>query len=240
MDKESDRDLLEELYERLLEFHGPQHWWPGDGWFETMVGAVLTQAASWKNVEMALDNLKAAGALSPASIRRMDGDELAALLYPSGYYHSKAKKLKALAQFVGDRFSDSVELMRESDGHRLREELLGVYGVGQETADAILLYAVGKARFVVDSYTKRILSRIGAIEEDASYGAVQRLFEQNLTPETDHRIFGEEGLPNETEKYSEYHALLVRHGNSVCMTKPACDRCCLADLCETGRSALGI
>ncbi len=225
MDRESRRELVEELYERLLEFHGPQHWWPGDGWFEVMVGAVLTQAASWKNVEMALENLKAAGALSPASIRRMDGDELAALLYPSGYYHSKAKKLKSLAQFVGDRFSDSLEGMKEMDVRRLREELLSVYGIGQETADAILLYAIEKPRFVVDNYTKRILSRIGAIE-GASYSVIQRLFEERLTPDA--------------EKYSEYHALLVRHGNSVCMTKPACDRCCLANLCETGRNALGI
>ncbi|MCH8061252.1 MAG: endonuclease [Chloroflexi bacterium] len=190
-----------------------------------MVGAVLTQAASWKNVEMALGNLKAAGVLSPESIRRMDGDELAALLYPSGYYNSKAKKLKSLAQFIGDRFSDSVERLKEKDVLMLREELLGIHGVGRETADAILLYAVGKARFVVDNYTKRILSRIGAIEKDASYSSIQRLFEENLAPEI--------------EKYSEYHALLVRHGNSVCTTKPTCDRCCLADLCETGRRALG-
>ena len=219
------RDLLEELYGRLIEFHGPQHWWPGDGWFEIMVGAVLTQAASWKNVEMALGNLKAAGVLSPESIRRIDVDELASLLYPSGYYNSKAKKLKSLAQFIGDRFSDSVERLKEKDVLMLREELLGIHGVGRETADAILLYAVGKARFVVDNYTKRILSRIGAIEKDASYSSIQRLFEENLAPEI--------------EKYSEYHALLVRHGNSVCTTKPTCDRCCLADLCETGRRALG-
>jgi len=226
LDGESQRELVEEMYERLLYFHGPQHWWPGEGWFEIMVGAVLTQAASWKNVEMALENLKAAGALSPDSIRRMDVDELAALLYPSGYYNSKARKLKSLARFLGDRFSDSVERMRESDVHRLREDLLGVYGIGQETADAILLYAVGKARFVVDNYTKRILSRIGVIRDGASYPAIQRLFEEGLEPET--------------EKYSEYHALLVRHGNSVCMTRPTCDQCCLADLCETGRSAQGI
>lgn len=224
MDGKPNRDSLEELYERLLDFHGPQHWWPGDGWFEIMVGAVLTQAASWKNVEMALDNLKAAGTLSPEAIRRMDGDELAALLYPSGYYNSKAKKLKSLAQFIGDRFSDSVERMMESDVHVLRQELLGVYGVGRETADAILLYAVGKARFVVDNYTKRILSRMGTIEKDASYSTIQSLFEESLAPEA--------------EKYSEYHALLVRHGSSVCTTKPTCDRCCLADICETGRNAL--
>ena len=225
MDGRPHRELLEELYERLLESHGPQHWWPGDGWFEIMVGAVLTQAASWKNVEMALDNLKAAGALSPEAIRRMDVNELAALLYPSGYYNAKAKKLKSLAQFIGGRFSDSIERMMESDVHSLREELLGVHGVGRETADAIILYAVGKARFVIDNYTKRILSRIGAFEKDASYSTVQRLFEENLAPEID--------------KYSEYHALLVRHGNSVCTTKPMCDRCCLVDLCETGRNARG-
>ena len=225
MAEKSHGHLVEELYERLLASHGPQHWWPGDGWFEIMVGAVLTQAASWKNVELALDNLKDADALSPESIRRMDVDELAALVYPSGYYNSKARKLKALAQFVGDRFSDSIERMKETDPRRLREELLGVYGIGQETADAMLLYAVDKARFVVDNYTKRILSRIGVVKKDASYSTIQRLFEENLAPET--------------EKYSEYHALLVRHGNSVCMTRPTCDRCCLADICQTGRNSLG-
>ena len=223
MEGKSRRELVEVLYERLLEFHGPQHWWPGDGWFEIMVGAVLTQAASWKNVEMALGNLKAAGTLCPDSIRRMDVDELAALLYPSGYYNAKAKKLKSLAQFVGDCFSDDIETMRHRDAQKLRDELLGVYGVGQETADAILLYAVGKPSFVVDNYAKRILSRIGVIEERASYSTIQNVFEDNLAPEA--------------KKYSEYHALLVRHGNSVCMTKPACDRCCLADICETGLSA---
>ena len=108
------RQQLRDVYQRLLRRYGPQHWWPGDSWFEVMVGAVLTQAAAWTNVEMAIASLKAAGALSPEAIRAIDEKELARLVYSSGYYNAKARKLKALAQFIGRRYDDDVEAMRDS------------------------------------------------------------------------------------------------------------------------------
>ena len=153
-------EKLLDIYRRMLERYGPQHWWPGDTRFEIMVGAVLTQAAAWSNVEMAIANLVAANALSPEAIRNLSQEELARLVYPSGYFNSKARKLKALVEYLGQRFDDDLDAMALEDGDVLRAELLEVYGIGEETADDILLYAVGKPAFVVDGYTRRVFYRL--------------------------------------------------------------------------------
>ena len=123
-----------------------------------MVGAVLTQSTSWTNVEKAVDSLKAADALSPEAIRRLSHEELATIIYSAGFHNSKARKLKAMADYLGDRFDDDLDAMRRVDPADLRAELLGVHGIGNETADSILLYALEMPSFVVDAYTRRLLS----------------------------------------------------------------------------------
>ncbi|MDP6403095.1 MAG: endonuclease III domain-containing protein [SAR202 cluster bacterium] len=218
------RKLLN-VYERLLLRHGPQHWWPADGRFEVMVGAVLTQSAAWANVRKAVSNLKAAGALSPEPIRSLRQEDLAQLVYPSGYFNSKARKLKALADFLGRRFDDDLDSMAAEETNALRAELLDVYGIGEETADDILLYAVAKPIFVIDAYTRRVFSRLGLAPDKGSYSAYQSLFMDNLD--------------RDVELFKEFHALIVRHGKVVCRKVPLCEGCCLLDICPTGESSVG-
>ena len=219
------RERLEDIYAKLLERYGPRSWWPGDSWFEMMAGAVLTQAASWTNVEMALASLKAAGVLSPAAVREIDQEELARLVYSSGYYNAKARKLKALAHFLGEMYDDDVEAMRAVGTETLREELLGVHGIGEETADDILLYALGKPVFVVDAFTRRIFFRLGLAPERGPYSRYQSIFA--------------EGLPTDLDLFKEYHALIVAHGGRVCRRTPQCDGCCLLEVCPTGQRETG-
>ena len=215
--------MLRDVYRRLALRYGPQHWWPADSPFEVMAGAVLTQSTSWRNVEKAIDSMKAAGALSPAAIRRLSNDDLARAIYSAGFHNSKARKLKALAAYLGDRFGDDIEAMKQVDTAALRAELLGVHGVGEETADAILLYALRMPSFVIDAYTRRLLSRIGLTPERESYGDYQRMFEDSL--ESDPKTF------------DEYHALIVTHCVTACRKTPRCGDCCLREICATGRGA---
>ena len=216
------REKLLDVFDRMLRRYGPQHWWPGDTRFEVMVGAILTQAAAWANVEKAIANLVAAGALSPAALRSLGAEELARLVYPSGYFNSKARKLKALAEYLGRRFDDDLDAMAREETDALRGELLQVYGIGEETADDILLYAMGKPAFIIDAYTRRVFSRLGLAPKRGSYSRFRSLFTENLP--TDRALFG------------EYHALIVRHGKEVCGKRPKCGGCCLLEVCPTGRS----
>lgn len=180
-----------------------------------MVGAVLTQATSWRNAEKALYNLKMAGALNPASLRQIPLNDLAQLIRPCGYFNAKAKKLKALSSWL-EKFGDDLEKISSLEIQKLRQELLSIYGIGEETADAIILYAVKKPIFVVDTYTRRILKRLGISSGD-NYKEVQNFFHQNL--------------PKDERLFNEFHALLVRQGKEVCRRKPLCPKCCLKDLC---------
>ena len=221
-DNLTHREKLLDIYDRMLARYGPQHWWPADTWFEIVVGAVLTQAAAWTNVRKAISNLVAADALNPQAIRRLSEEELARLIYPSGFFNSKARKLKAVAEYLGRRFNDDLSAMSREDADLLRKELLDVYGIGEETADAILLYAVGKATFVADNYTKRVFSRLGAAPSQGPYATYRALF-------MDH-------LPADRELFSEYHALIVRHGKEVCRKSPICQECCLLEVCPTGQA----
>ena len=174
--------LLRRIYSCLLKTYGPQNWWPGDSPFEVMVGAILTQSAAWSNVEKAIANLKAAGALSPQAIRALPADELAQLIRPSGYYNAKAKKLKAMAAWLGS-YDDNLDEAFGKDTAELRRELLSVHGIGPETADSILLYAAGKPVFVIDAYTRRVLGRLGLASGKESYDELQRLYTANLPAE---------------------------------------------------------
>lgn len=208
---------LLDIYNRLFATYGPQHWWPAEGPFEVMVGAILTQSAAWRNVEKAIANLKAAGALSPVALRRLSLPEIAALIHPSGYYNAKSRKLKALADWLGENYGDDIARMSAQGTEKLRAQLLAVYGVGPETADSIILYAANQPVFVIDAYTRRIVSRLGLTPEVQSYAAYQAVFMNNL--------------PAETRLFNEYHALLVQLGKEVCRKQPQCSECCLCHLC---------
>ncbi|MDD5081822.1 MAG: endonuclease [Dehalococcoidales bacterium] len=210
---------LMDIYRRLMAEYGPQHWWPAEEPFEVMVGAILTQSAAWSNVEKAINNLRNAGALSPEALRRLSLPEIAALIHPCGYYNAKALKLKSLAVWLGERFHDSLGVLFGMDAAPLRQELLSVHGVGTETADAIILYAAHQPVFVIDTYTRRISSRLGLAPEVDSYPAYQSLFMANL--------------PADATLFNEYHALLVNLGKRVCRRRPLCPQCCLEDICPS-------
>lgn len=213
---------LYEVFQRLLKEYGPQHWWPGETPFEVMVGAILTQSASWNNVEKAISNLKAQGLLEPEALRRIPLANLASLIRPSGYFNAKARKLKALAEWLGTRQDDIPSLCKQ-ETDSLRDELLAVYGVGYETADSIMLYGCGQPIFVIDAYTERIFSRLGISPQEETYAGWQSWLTKNL--------------PRNISLFNEYHALLVCHGKSTCRKAPLCDRCCLVASCGTGRSS---
>jgi len=210
--------MLLEIYKRLMAHYGPQHWWPADEPFEVMVGAILTQSAAWGNVEKAITNLKAAGALSPEGIRRLPPAELADIIRPSGYFNAKAGKLQSLSSWLGDKYSDDLGRLFASDIGPLREQLLSVHGIGPETADSIILYAADKPIFVIDAYTRRIMGRVGLSPADGSYGAYQSLFMDNL--------------PADVRLFNEYHALLVCLAKNVCRRQPLCWQCCLREICS--------
>ena len=213
---------LQDIFDRMLSRYGEQHWWPADTPFEMMVGAVLTQATAWTNVELAIARLKDAAVLSPAAIRGMDIETLASLIYSSGFYNAKAQRLKALVAYLGETYDDDIEAMRSEGGAKLRRELLGVKGIGEETADAILLYALGKPSFVIDAYTRRLISRLGIAPNSEAYSAYQKLFSDNLQ--------------QDTAMFAEYHALIVQHGKEACRKTPVCEGCCLRSVCPTGRA----
>ena len=218
MGDQSISQALQHIYHQLMDCYGPQHWWPADEPFEVMVGAILTQSAAWRNVEKAIANLKAAGALSPRALRQFSLPEMATLVHPCIYYNVKARKLKALAQWLGDYCSDNLDKLFANSTGELRQQLLAVYGIGEETADSIILYAANKPIFVVDAYTRRIINRIGLAPDGNGYAAYQSLFMNNL--------------PADARLFNEYHALLVCLGKDVCRKRPLCRRCCLRDVCR--------
>lgn len=211
------KDLLT-IHDQLLQRFGPQHWWPADTPFEVIVGAILTQSTSWKNVEKALGNLKNMDALNAESLHKIGVNELAALIKPAGYYNSKARKLKEFMDHLYGNHAGDLADMLETDGRRLRNELLSIWGIGPETADSIVLYAAGKPEYVVDAYTKRIFTRLGYVKENIDYADLKKFSEQNL--------------PRDAKIYNEFHALLVKLGKDYCRkTKPACSGCPLDKRC---------
>src|ERR1700679_1264453 len=167
---------LDEYFNSLFTTLGPQHWWPGKTQFEVILGAILTQNTSWKNVELALANLRAAGVFTPSSVKKVHIRRLQSLVRPSGYYRQKARALKAFAQFLRTDYRGSLRRMFAAPTIELREKLLRVWGIGPETADAILLYAGKHPVFVVDAYTKRIMARHGWIGGKAKYEEVRWMF----------------------------------------------------------------
>ena len=215
--KLTSQPSLTGIYHRLREHHGPQKWWPADSPFEIMVGAVLVQRTTWTNTRRAIDNLKSADKLSPRAIRNTSEEELHDLIRPSGFFRSKSRKLRALCEYLGERYADSTEAMSTRSDSALRDELLSVYGIGDETADDILLYGFGRALFVVDAYTRRIFGRLGLVEPRLKYSALQCIFQDNI--------------PRDVHLYNEYHGLIVLHAKTICKTRPACSECPLASDC---------
>jgi len=210
--------MLLDIYHRLLNYYGPQHWWPADSPFEVIIGAILTQSAAWGNVEKAITNLKSKGVLSSSALRHLSADELSQLIYPSGYYNAKALKIKSFVHWLENYYDDNLDRLFALDVPLLREELLSVHGIGEETADSIILYAAQKTIFVIDTYTRRIVSRLGLGPPTNSYAAFQDLFMQNLI--------------HDEKLFNEYHALFVRHGKTSCKKLPLCKECCLSSLCS--------
>lgn len=207
---------LDEIYRRLLDRFGPQHWWPGDTPLEIMVGAVLTQNTNWENVEKAITNLKEADLLELHRLAETPTGILAELIRPSGYYNLKAVRLHNLIRTITAEH-DSLDGFFAADLYTLREQLLAVKGIGPETADSILLYAGGFPTFVIDAYTHRLLLRHGLIWEETDYYEMQELFLS--------------ALPEDVALFNEYHALIVRVGKEFCRkTKPRCEACPLREL----------
>ena len=199
------------MYKKLYSSFGPQHWWPGETPFEVAVGAILTQNTNWTNVEKAIANLKKDKVLNPGALHNMSHDRLASLVRPAGYFNIKAKRLKNFISFLINEYHGSMSRMAKEDLMSIREKLLSINGIGPETADSIMLYALEKPVFVIDAYTKRVLSRHNILDHNASYDAFQGLFHSRLRK--DIRLF------------NEYHALFVRLAKENCRTKPLCAGC---------------
>jgi endonuclease-3 related protein len=197
MDSRKGR-IIRAIYARLLEVYGPQHWWPAETPFEVIVGAILVQNTNWGNVEKAISMLMTRKVLSCEKLLALSSDDLAQLVRPAGYFRVKERRLRNALQFMARRYRGSTARMARRPLMDMRQELLAVNGIGPETADSILLYALHKPVFVVDAYTRRLLSRHGFPEGTADYANIQALFMRHL--------------PLEEKIFNEYHALIVRLG----------------------------
>jgi endonuclease-3 related protein len=209
--KKTKKEYLTEIYNILFTHFGPRQWWPGDSPFEIAVGAILTQNTNWTNVEKAIDNLKRAKVLRAGALHTLHIKKLASLIKPSGYFNVKAKRLKSFLKYLAHHHKSSMASMKAEDMTMLRKELLEINGIGPETADSILLYALEKPAFVIDAYTKRVLTRHGIATEKADYHQLQELFHKNL--------------PRDVQLFNEYHALFVMVGKDYCKPKPRCNGC---------------
>jgi len=218
----SQQPPLDEYYNSLFTALGPQHWWPGKTQFEVIVGAILTQNTAWVNVERAIANLRAEGLLTPATLENVPPRRLERLIRSSGYFRQKARKLKAFCKFLRAEYRGSLKRMFDTPTLILREKLLGVFGIGPETADSILLYAGQHAVFVVDAYTKRIFTRHGWADEKTKYDDMRWMVERQF--------------PGNVERFNELHALIVNTGKNYCRTRaPLCGECPLGRYLEEGR-----
>jgi len=204
--------IINEMYQRLYSYYGPQSWWPGETPFEILVGAVLTQNTNWSNVVKALDNLKARRLLTFAALHGAAVEEIAECIRPSGYYNLKARRLGNLLQMIARDYGGQLENLLADDTSCARGNLLSVKGIGPETADAILLYCGNHPLFVVDAYTHRVCSRHNLVPDECGYDELQELFTDNLLPDP--------------QLYNEYHALIVRVGKDYCKkSNPLCEQC---------------
>ena len=215
----STRLSLLEIHNRLLKRFGTLHWWPADTPFEVCVGAILTQNTAWTNVEKAIHALRQAGIMTPEALHNSDPDQLARLIRPAGYFNLKSRRLKDFTTWLFLMHQGSLERMFTVDWQELRAELLGVRGIGPETADSILLYAGDRPTFVVDAYTRRLFQRLGLLPESAGYDQTRALFMKHL--------------PQDAALFNEYHAQIVEQCKQFCRKKPLCSGCPLFDSCPS-------
>ncbi|HXE74327.1 MAG TPA: endonuclease III domain-containing protein [Candidatus Xenobia bacterium] len=213
---------LRRYYRRLSSHFGPQYWWPARTRFEVILGALLTQNTSWVNVEKALNNLRCEGLLRPDKLARVSPARLEKLLRPSGYYRQKTRVVRGFLAHLQRRYGGSLRRLLARPANQLRAELLSLHGIGEETADSILLYAAGQPVFVVDAYTRRVLARHGLASETARYAELQGFFHRHL--------------PGDASLFNEYHALLVAVGKNYCRRRaPDCAGCPLGPELPTPR-----
>ncbi len=202
---------LVQFYDVMTKHFGPMHWWPGDTPFEVIIGAILTQNTAWTNVEKCITAIKNDNAMDPYSMHVMPDEILKEMIRSSGYYNQKTKKIRAFLDFFHSTYNADIDAMKRQPIEILRPQLLSLFGIGPETADSILLYALDKPVFVIDAYTRRILSRHHLINPSADYETIRSLFEDNLD--------------RDVQLYNEYHALIVNLGKDFCGTKPRCEKC---------------
>ncbi|MCX5673187.1 MAG: endonuclease III domain-containing protein [Planctomycetota bacterium] len=210
------------FFPAMLSAYGPQGWWPAETPFEVVIGAILTQNTNWKNVEQAIANLKREGLLDAAALAAVADERLAEVIRPAGYYRLKAKRLKNFIRLLTDEFGGDLDALFALRTAALRERVLGVTGIGPETADSIVLYAAGRPVFVVDAYTARLFYRHGMIEGDATYEDIQSLIQG--------------ALADDVALFQECHALLVEVGKRHCKKRAAeCGGCPLKKFLEEGQ-----
>jgi endonuclease-3 related protein len=207
---------LREMYAVLLKAYGTRKWWPAESAFEVVIGAFLTQATAWRSVERSIANLRETGTLSIEGVRGIPEERLRELIRPSGFVRRKAASIKGFVQFLDEQYSGSLEQMAETPTAELRTQLLALPGVGAETADAILLYALEHPVFVVDEYLRRVVTRHELLAANARYAELQSLGDGAIASPT----------PEETARHAnELHALIVEVGKRHCGTTPRCEGC---------------
>lgn len=208
--------IYPEFYERLFRHFGPQHWWPGDSKLEIVLGAILTQNTAWSNVEKALKNIKDAGSISLGFLRETDLNMLAQLIRPTGYFNQKAARVKGFIEYLDENYHGHLEEMLSLHLQDLRTALLSIKGIGPETADDIILYAAEKPVFVIDSYTKRVMSRHSICSQNVGYEELQTIIETQV--------------PKNVPIYKEFHGLIVILAKNYCHKKnPDCRNCPLGE-----------
>ncbi len=211
---------VETLYSKLYSFFGPQHWWPAESPFEVIVGAILTQQTTWKNVEKAIANIKKRNLLFPEKLVKVELNTLCSLIKPTGFYLQKAKRLKNFVSYLVNSYDGSLDKMfNNKPVDKLRDELLSLNGIGKETADSILLYAGNKPIFPIDAYTFRVFERLNICPSKKEYDKV--------------RLYVQKHLPLKIDIYKEFHALLVKLAKTYCKIKPLCNQCPLRLKCPT-------
>lgn len=202
--------IIQRIYDVLFKTYGPQNWWPAETPLEVAIGAILTQNTAWRNVEKAINNLKRENLLDIKKLLSLEDEELKELIRPAGFYTQKAERIRSFLSYLAKK-GGCLKSINE-DTQQVRNELLKIKGIGKETADSILLYAMERPVFVVDAYTKRVLIRHNIIKENADYDTVQSLFERSL--------------PQDVSLYKDYHALLVKLGKEHCKSRnPLCETC---------------
>jgi len=211
---------LIEIYHKLLAVFGHRRWWPAQTRDEVIIGAILTQNVAWRNAKVAIDSLGKHNLLTLEAIREASISEIATLIKPTRFYNQKAQKLKYFIDFLFYKYGGNLDALFSQDTGELRRELLNIKGLGEETADSILLYAGEKPVFVIDAYTKRIFSRLGLTGGEWSYREYQQFFMERLV--------------KDVKLFNDYHAQIVYLGHVYCKRhEPECTLCPLNKLCRS-------